>query len=221
MWENMTSLFKILGKLIGLPPNQFPIFETTQNGPPSDPSVFTRIVDPPTFESPGPDVAKAEAAELQGAGIYNAMGLIIVTVAALEQADQDHATEDVVESGRMATAVMEQSLSMAPELLLLGLEKLTVSDLGVSELTSQTPLSGIAEEFCDRLWAKYLGGLEPPACTSSTLVFHQLWAQNPQRFWDRLIDFYNEDDTQIGRVVEIGMELDVSQQHLTSGLTIC
>lgn len=116
-----------MGKLISLPPNQFPIFDPNQSNPPSEPSAFARIVDPPTAQLPGPDMAKDEAAELQGAGIYNALGVIVVVVAAMDQADQDHASEDVIDAGRMASAIMEHSLSMAPELLLLGLERVKVS----------------------------------------------------------------------------------------------
>lgn len=65
--------------------------------------------------------------DLQNAGVYNALGLIRILVAGLEQADSDHATADMADLGRMASDILRHASSIAPELVLLGLEKLDVS----------------------------------------------------------------------------------------------
>lgn len=127
VWSNLKAVLTVIGRIISTAPTNFPIFEPNPVNPPANPSAFARIVEPPTAQSPGPDLAKDEAHELQGAGVWNSMGLIMVLVAALEQADEDLASDDVIASGRMASSIMEQSLSLAPELLLLGLEKIKVS----------------------------------------------------------------------------------------------
>jgi len=38
-----------------------------------------------------------------------------------------------------------------------------------------------------------------------------LWTSNPERFIDRLADFYAEDATRIERVVDIAQSLNVSR----------
>lgn len=135
VWSNLKTVLSVITRIVAAAPTTFPIFEPNPLHPPSNPSAFARIVDPPTNQSPGPDLAKDEAHELQGAGVWNALGLIVVLVAALEQADEDLASDDVITAGRMASSIMEQSLLMAPELMLLGLEQIKVSQVRLAMLT--------------------------------------------------------------------------------------
>jgi CCR4-NOT transcription complex subunit 1 len=54
--------------------------------------------------------------------------------------------------------------------------------------------------------------LSTPAAqiASSQLVFHQLQQNDPERLLQILVDFYLEDENNLGRVVEIAMEAKVS-----------
>lgn len=61
-----------------------------------------------------------------------------------------------------------------------------------------------------RLLAMYLSA-EPNDITSSALVFHQMWEINPENLLSVLLEFYGEDENNLGRIVEIGSELKVSQ----------
>lgn len=65
-----------------------------------------------------------------------------------------------------------------------------------------------------RLLAMYLSA-KPSDITSSALVFHQMWEINPENLLSVLLEFYGEDENNLGRIVEIGSELKVS--HLCGG----
>jgi CCR4-NOT transcription complex subunit 1 len=43
------------------------------------------------------------------------------------------------------------------------------------------------------------------------LVFTQLWRTHPSMLQETLEDFYNDDEENLGRVVDIALELRVSQ----------
>lgn len=61
-----------------------------------------------------------------------------------------------------------------------------------------------------RLLAMYLSA-KPSDITSSALVFHQMWEINPENLLSVLLEFYGEDENNLGRIVEIGSELKVGQ----------
>lgn len=75
--------------------------------------------------------AKQQAAEIQSAGLWNTLGLVQILVAACEQADTDHPTEETAEVGRRATELLEKAAALAPELVLLAIEKLPVSQVSI------------------------------------------------------------------------------------------
>lgn len=59
-----------------------------------------------------------------------------------------------------------------------------------------------------KLLALYLSS--PPAnITSSQLVFHSMMQHNPEGLLALLAEYYGEDGNNLGRVVEIGLELKV------------
>ena len=105
-------------------PDDFPVF-TMPNA--SHPSTFARIVDIPSSTSSLPQVAQNEARELQNAGVYNAMGFIVVIVKVFEMAESDTADGSLYEAANTASNLMTMALRVAPELVLLGLEKMGVS----------------------------------------------------------------------------------------------
>lgn len=133
LWTNLATLYDMLRNIIYLSPDTCPVF-VIRHAPP--PSAFARIVDPPELDNDRPDNVNQEAAEVQNAGLYNALGLVRSLVAGLEQADSDQATGDMADLGRMAADLLHHASSIAPELVLLGLEKLNVSH--VSLIISQT-----------------------------------------------------------------------------------
>lgn len=155
-----------------------------------------------------------EAAEVQNAGLYNALGLVRSLVAGLEQADSDHATADMADLGRMASDLLHHASSIAPELVLLGLEKLDVSHFREAtrpyRLQEQTPLPGPAVAVQQGLLAQYMRGFDDnDGDKSSSLVFHDLWSRDPERLVSYLVDFYGDDETRLGRVVDIAKDLGV------------
>lgn len=119
-----------------------------------------------------------------------------VLVTACGLADSDRVTEDIADTGRMASELLERAGALAPELTLIALEKLP------------KPLPGPVAILHSRELALYLS-TPPSSITSSQLVFHQMWQQNPDRLLQVLLDFYAEDENHLGRVLEIGMEIKV------------
>jgi CCR4-NOT transcription complex subunit 1 len=151
-------------------------------------------------------VAQNEARELQGAGIYNAMGFYVTLVAIFEQAESDLAGDEIADAAAAAGRLMDRGIDLAPELVLLGLER-------ENERFNELPPR--AHKARDDLWKSYLRGSEQVKSEtlvfhSETLVYHQLYNSNPQRFIDRLLEFYLRKETPIDRVVHIGSELGVS-----------
>lgn len=122
-WINLATLYTILGGMLRWSPDQCPIF--TISHPPSLES-FARIVDPPQ-NTENKTQAITDAVDVQQAGIYNSMGFLRVLMVGMEQADSDHATADMGELGRSATTILQNAAMFAPELVLLGLQKLDVS----------------------------------------------------------------------------------------------
>lgn len=124
LWDNVGSQLAVLSRLTHLPPDALPIF-TFPTAP--SPSSFARIIDPPANETVWSKVARQQANDIQGAGLWNTLGLMKVLVTACGLADSDHVTEDMADTGRMATELLERAGSLAPELALIALEKLPVS----------------------------------------------------------------------------------------------
>jgi hypothetical protein len=59
--------------------------------------------------------------------------------------------------------------------------------------------------------SQYLRGFdEAEGDKSSSLVFHHLWTRDGEGLVSRLLDFYSEDETRLGRVVDIAKGLGVS-----------
>ncbi|KAK8865726.1 hypothetical protein IAR55_000872 [Kwoniella newhampshirensis] len=129
MWSNMTSLLAVLTHLTTVPPDVMPIF-TMPTAP--SPSSFARIIDPPSSEQVWNKVARQQAREIQGAGIWNTLGLIQVLVQAIGLADADHPLErerdERAEIGRRASDIMVKASKMAKELVLIAFEKLPIID---------------------------------------------------------------------------------------------
>ena len=62
-----------------------------------------------------------------------------------------------------------------------------------------------------RLLAMYLSSSPTTTTiTSSQLVFHLLWNQNPEHLMSLLLEFYSEDENHLGRIMDISLELKVS-----------
>jgi CCR4-NOT transcription complex subunit 1 len=117
------QLFVIKG-ILDAPPDAFPIFNMA-NSPP--PSIFARIVNLPSPTSSQPQSAQTDARELQGAGVYNSMGFITLIVKVFEMSESDTADESLYEAVNIATSLIDLAMEVAPELVLLGLEKMGVS----------------------------------------------------------------------------------------------
>ncbi|WVQ85274.1 hypothetical protein IAT38_007439 [Cryptococcus sp. DSM 104549] len=196
-WDNLSSLLVVLGHLTSMPPDALPIF-TLPTAP--LPSAFARIVDPPTAESGWNKAAKQAARDLQGAGLWNTLGLIQVLVHACTLAEGEHRSErereEAVDTGRRAMEILDKASKLAPELVLIAFEKLS-KPLPAAVLPMQT-----------RLLAMYLT-TSPKEITSSHLVFHQLWETNPDNLISVLLEFYGEDENNLGRIMEIAMELNI------------
>lgn len=77
---------------------------------------------------------------MQGAGLWNTLGLIQVLVHACALAEMDHNSdrerEERADIGRRATEILEKAAKLAPELVLIALEKLPVSLSGPYALDS-------------------------------------------------------------------------------------
>lgn len=126
VWQNMSSLLAVLNHITTLPPDALPLFTSPSAPSPAD---FARIVDPPTIDSSMGKAARQQAKDIQSAGLWNTLGLIQVLVTACGIADTDNPTDETADVGRRATELMDKAASLAPELVLLALEKLPVSRL--------------------------------------------------------------------------------------------
>lgn len=123
IWSNLSTLLSILDRLTSLPPDALPIF-TMPSAPP--PNIYARIINPPSSDDIMSKAARQQAKDIQGAGLWNTLGLILVLVSACDAADSEHPSDDSVEIGRRATELLEKAAALAPELVLLALEKLPV-----------------------------------------------------------------------------------------------
>ncbi|WVQ65071.1 uncharacterized protein L199_003241 [Kwoniella botswanensis] len=215
-WENMSSLLSVLSLLTILPPDAMPIF--TMPSAPS-PQSYARIVNPPTSDSQLSKTARQQANDLQGAGLWNTLGLIQVLVNACGLAETDHPSErereERADIGRRATDMLESAAKLAPELVLLALEKLPVSLNRCNKADNQKPLPPSVANMHTRLLAVYLSSAAN-AMTSSALVFHQMWQASPEGLLSVLLEFYGEDENNLGRIVEIATELKILHKLLAS-----
>nr|ODN93295.1 CCR4-NOT transcription complex subunit 1 [Cryptococcus depauperatus CBS 7841] len=197
IWENISSLLSVLNHLTNLPPDAMPIFTMTDAPPPSS---YARIVDTPTSEQVWSKQARQQARDLQGAGLWNTLGLVQVLVHACALAEMDHRSErereERADIGRRATEILEKAAKLAPELILIAMEKLA-KPLPSPVVIQQT-----------RLLAMYLS-TKPTDITSSALVFHMMWEINPNNLMSVLLEFYGEDENNLGRIFEIGAELKI------------
>ncbi|WWC68491.1 uncharacterized protein I206_102420 [Kwoniella pini CBS 10737] len=217
IWENISSLLSVLSLLTNLPPDAMPIF-TMPTAP--SPQSYARIVDPPTSDSQWSKVARQQANDLQGAGLWNTLGLIQVLVNACGLAETDHPSErereERADIGRRATDILESAAKLAPELVLLALEKLPVSAQRRSNADhAQKPLPPSVANMHTRLLAVYLSSAAN-TMTSSALVFQQMWQASPEGLLSVLLEFYGEDENNLGRIVEIATELKVLDKLLAS-----
>lgn len=73
--------------------------------------------------------ARQQAKDIQGAGLWNTLGLVRVLVAACSNADSDNGGDEEAEIARRATDILGKAAALAPELVILALESLPVSQL--------------------------------------------------------------------------------------------
>ncbi|WVF70722.1 hypothetical protein IAT40_005515 [Kwoniella sp. CBS 6097] len=216
LWDNISSLLSVLSLLNILPPDAMPIF-TMPNAP--SPASYARIVDPPTSEQQWSKVARQQANDLQGAGLWNTLGLIQVLVHACGLAEADHPSErereERADIGRRATEMLESAAKLAPELVLLALEKLPVSPPQKESADKQKPLPPSVNTMHTRLLAVYLSS-SSNTMTSSALVFQQMWQTHPESLLSVLLEFYTEDENNLGRIFEIAQELKIVDKLLAS-----
>lgn len=83
-------------------------------------------------------------------------------------------------------------------------------------LTIKKPLATPVAIMHSRLMSMYLTSA-PSAVTSSQLVFHQMWQSESEGLLGLLLDFYGEDESNLGRIVDIALELKVKR---TSGIEL-
>ena len=208
LWTDMASLLSVLDRLTSLPPDALPIF-TSPNAPP--PSVYARIVEPPAADSTMSKMAKQQAKDIQGAGLWNTLGLVRVLVAACAIADTDHASEESAEVGRRATEMLDKAAALAPELVLIALERISVRIVrrgGWQLILNQESLPTPVSNMHNRLMGMYLAA-PPGNITSSQLVFHQLYQMKPGHLLQILLEFYQEDENHLGRIVDVALEVKV------------
>jgi CCR4-NOT transcription complex subunit 1 len=127
IWENTSSLLSMLERLTSLAPDRFPIL-TRPNA--ASPSALTRIVDMPPQDSGWSKAARQQAKDIQAAGIWNTMGLILALVTVSGVAESGDAGEESGDLGRRAGDILEKARLLAPELVLIALERLPVSVFG-------------------------------------------------------------------------------------------
>lgn len=152
--------------------------------------------------------ARQQAKDIQGAGLWNTLGLVQVLVAACRIAESEPATDESADIGRRAMEILDKAAALAPELVLRALQKLPVSSSSWDPLTSQTRPPSTVASMHSRLLAMYLSSA-PSAVTSSQLVFHEMWRSSPDSLLGILLNFYDEDENNLGRVLEISLELQV------------
>lgn len=118
----MLTLLHIIWRLTSVSPDAIPLF--TMPSAPS-PGEFARIIEPP-IES-WTKAARQQALDLQGAGLWNTLGLIQVLVHGIRIGEGEIDSPDAAEIGRMASERLDRASVIAPELALIALEKLPVS----------------------------------------------------------------------------------------------
>jgi CCR4-NOT transcription complex subunit 1 len=127
IWHNMITLLHIIWRMTSISPDAIPLF--TMPGAPSL-EAFARIVNPPPHDRVWSKAARQQATDIQGAGLWNTLGLIQILVHANALAEGeigDLPSDERVEIGRMATERLDRAGLVAPELVLIALEKLPVS----------------------------------------------------------------------------------------------
>lgn len=201
-WANLSSLLYVLRNLSGLAPDRLPLY-THASAPALD--AMTRIVEPYPADAQVSKAVKQQAKEVQAAGMWNTLGLIQVLVKATRMADEENVAdrEERVEIGRRATELLERAASLAPELVLIALEKLP------------KPLPDPIITMYTKILEVYL--INPPtALASASLVFQQLWELCPDSLMDVLTEFYAEDENNLGKVVEVAWDLQILDKFLAS-----
>ncbi|BEJ18074.1 hypothetical protein CspHIS471_0703510 [Cutaneotrichosporon sp. HIS471] len=201
-WINMSSLLYVLRNLSQLPPDSLNLY-TSPTSPP--PEAMARIVEPYPAETKVSKAVRQQAKDVQAAGLWNTLGLIQVLTRACTMADSEEGPEreDRIEVGRRATELLDRAASLAPELVLIGLEKLP------------KPLPPPIQAMHQKILEIYL--VNPYAdLASAPLVFQQLWDLNPSGLLKDLGEFYGEDENNLGKVVEIAWDLNIMDKLLES-----
>jgi CCR4-NOT transcription complex subunit 1 len=213
----MSSLLAVLFLLTSLAPDHLPLF-TMPNAPP--PHVYSRIIDPPATDGSISKAAMQQAAEIQGAGLWNTLGLVQILVAACGMADEERVSEETAEVGRRATELLDKAAGLASELVVVALERLKVSMTANAQQCRadicrlQKPLPAPVANLHSRLLSMYLSSTTSSDVTSRQLVFHQLYTNDPARLLQILSDFYNEDQSNLGLIIDIGLEVQVSDAQV-------
>ncbi|KAL1410914.1 CCR4-NOT core subunit cdc39 [Vanrija albida] len=201
-WTNISSLLYVLRNLSTLAPDSLPLF-TLPTSP--SPETVARIVEPYAPDAHVSKVVRQQAKDVQAAGLWNTLGLIQVLIKACALADSEDASdrEELVDIGRRATELLDRAASLAPELVLIALEKLP------------KPLPAPITTMHSKILEVYL--INPPsALASAQLVFQKLWELNPTGLLDVLAEFYGEDENNLGKVVEIAWDLQILDRLLAS-----
>lgn len=201
-WTNLSSLLYVLRNLSTLPPDSLNLY-TSPTSPP--PEAMARIVEPYPAEAQVSKVVRQQAKDVQAAGLWNTLGLIQVLIQACAMADSEDGADrdDRIEIGRRATELLDRAASLAPELVLIALEKLP------------KPLPAPITAMQQKILEVYL--INPAAAlASASLVFQQLWELNPTSLLQDLGEFYAEDENNLGKVVEIAWELEILDKLLAS-----
>lgn len=201
-WENLSSLLFILRNLSQLPPDSLPLF-TLPTSP--APNVFARIVEPYSPDAPVSKSVRQQAKDVQAAGLWNTLGLvqIIIRGCALADADEGADHDEIVDIGRRATELLERAASLAPELVLIALEKLPKP--------FPVPIAAMHSKLTELYMVN-----APAQLASPSLVFQQMWELNPKGLLELLTEFYAEDENNLGKVVEIAWELQILDKLLAS-----
>lgn len=127
-WDNMLTLLHIIWRLTSVSPDAIPLF-TMPNG--AAPSAFARIIEPPRTPDAWTKTARQQAMDLQGAGLWNTLGLVQILVHGIRIGEgevQGIGQEEAAEIGRMASERLDRAAVIAPELALIAFEKLPVSE---------------------------------------------------------------------------------------------
>jgi CCR4-NOT transcription complex subunit 1 len=201
-WTNLSSLLYVLRNLSQLPPDSLPLF-TLPSSP--APSVFARIVEPYAPDVAVSKAVRQQAKDVQAAGLWNTLGLVLVLIKACALADSEDGSdaEERVDIGRRATELLERAASLAPELVLIALEKLPKP--------FPVPIAAMHSKLTELYMVN-----SPAQLASPSLVFQQMWELNPKGLLDLLTEFYTEDENNLGKVVEIAWELDILDKLLAS-----